>query len=63
MCKYVEDSRRLRELNVSWQCLRPASFNRLLSVVRENRNLVSLNISWNKFLEDQPTVLSEQQID
>mmetsp|Transcript_9076 Transcript_9076/g.11082 ORF Transcript_9076/g.11082 Transcript_9076/m.11082 type:complete len:120 (-) Transcript_9076:147-506(-) len=52
MCEYVKKSQRLRELNVSWQCLRPSSFYQLLEVIKKNRNLVNLSIAWNKFTEE-----------
>ena len=54
---------RLRDLNVSWQCLRPAVFAQLLEVIKENRFLQSVNISHNKILEDQSTTLTEAQIE
>ena len=63
LCEYVRTSFRLRDLNVSWQSLRPAVFVQLLEVVKENRLLQSLNISWNKILEDQATTLTEEQIE
>ena len=63
LCKYVRESRRLRELNVSWQYLRPTSFYQLFNVIKQNRTLVSLNISWNKFIEDQSMVLTDQHIE
>lgn len=52
LCEYVTTSPRLRELNVSRQSLRPSAFAQLLRVVRENRSLVSLILSWNKLIED-----------
>lgn len=39
LCEYVQTSQRLRDLNVSWQCLRPVVFVRLLVVIMENRML------------------------
>ena len=52
LCEYVRSSNRLRDLNVSWQSLRPAVFAQLLEVIKQNRFLQNLNISWNKFVED-----------
>lgn len=51
MCEYIQVSERLRELNVSWQCVLPQVFFELLKIIRENRSLVSLNISWNPLIE------------
>ena len=51
MCEYIQVSDRLRELNVSWQCVLPQVFFELLKIIRENRTLVSLNISWNPLIE------------
>ena len=59
LCEYVQTSWRLRDLNVSWQSLRPTVFAKLLNVIQENRFLQNLNISHNKILEDQPTILTE----
>ena len=60
LCEYVTESHRLRELNVSWQCLRPSAFAQFLRVIRDNRFLVNLTIAWNKLIEDQPTALTEK---
>ena len=62
LCDYVQSSPRLRELNVSWQCLRPVVFYRLIEVIRDQRTLCNLVISWNIFLDEQPTALTEKQI-
>ena len=48
---------------MSWQCLRPAIFAQLLEVIKENRYLQNLNISHNKIMEDQSSVLTELQIE
>lgn len=53
LCKFVKLSDKVRELNVSWQYLRPSSFYQLLEVISENRKLESLIIAWNKLLELQ----------
>ena len=33
LCQYVQTSRRLRELDASWQCVLPATFMQLLEVI------------------------------
>ena len=63
LCEYVTESLRLRELNLSWQCLRPSVFFQFLRVIRDNRFLVNLTIAWNKLIEDQPAALTERQIE
>ena len=60
LCEFVRTTHRLRDLNVSWQSLRPATFAQLLEVIKDNRFLQNLNISWNKIVEDQATSLTEQ---
>ena len=61
LCEYVHKSYRLRELNVSWQCRRPPAFHDLLKVIKDDRQLVSLTLSWNIFLEEQPIRPTEKQ--
>lgn len=39
--------------------MRPGTFASLLRVIRENRSLVSLNLSYNYFTESQPLNLSQ----
>ena len=63
LCEFVETSLRLRDLNVSWQSLRPAVFVKLLQVIKDDLMLQNLNISHNKILEDQPKSLTEAQIE
>jgi hypothetical protein len=41
----------LEDLDLSWSKLPPSSWRKLLAVIKENRKLVSLNISYNKILE------------
>ena len=62
LCDYVKRSSMLQELNLSWQCLRPATFHQLLSIVKLNRTLVSLTLSHNKFIEDQPLLLTPSEL-
>ena len=41
-------------MDLSWTKLRPECWLSFLTVVKENKSLVSLNISHNKILESQP---------
>ena len=49
---YLKHSQFLRELDLSWSKLNPHSWKKLLVVIKENRQLTSLNIGYNKILED-----------
>ena len=62
LCCYVKESHRLRELKLSWQYLQPSAFVKLLRVIRDNRTLVNLSLSWNKLLYEQ-RVTSEADIE
>ena len=61
MIQYLRESESLRELDLSWSKLPPVSWRKFLAAIKDNRTLVSLNISHNKILEDQPKVFKKKQ--
>lgn len=48
----VKQSRTLRELDVSWNILKPQSYPTLINSLGLNRTLLTLNLSWNKLVDD-----------
>ena len=51
LAELVSDSNSLRELDISWNMLKPSSYTNLLKSLGENRLLLSLNLSWNALVE------------
>ena len=52
LVEYVHRSRHLRELDLSWQSVKPSLMLKLLKVIRGNRRLQSLSLSYNCLLEE-----------
>lgn len=50
----LEESEYLRELDLSWSKLSLMQWRKFMHVIKDNRQLVNLNISYNKILELQP---------
>ena len=50
---FVETSEYLQELDVSWSKLSIFQWRKFLNIIKNNRQLISLNISYNKILEPQ----------
>ena len=55
----VEQSRTLRELDISWNLLKPQSYINLIRSLGENRMLLSLNLSWNSIVDGKELVVDE----
>ena len=53
LCKYLEQSSNLIEIDISWNKLKPVSFIKFLALLAENNKLQYLNLSFNQLLEDQ----------
>lgn len=47
----IEDSDRLKELDLSWNIMRPKSYARLLTALSDNRYLTSVNLSYNTLID------------
>ena len=52
--KFLEESEYLQELDLSWSKLSLMQWRKFMLVVKDNRQLINLNISYNKILEMQP---------
>ncbi|TNV87178.1 hypothetical protein FGO68_gene2179 [Halteria grandinella] len=50
LCKLIQSSRQLSELDISWNRIRPRDAVGLLEVIAENRTLQYLNLSWNNLM-------------
>lgn len=51
--QYLQESQNIKELDLSWNIVKPTSWLKFLDVMSENRQLVCLTLAFNKFLEDQ----------
>jgi Ran GTPase-activating protein (RanGAP) involved in mRNA processing and transport len=51
LAEMMEESDRLRELDLSWNIMRPKSYARLLTALGENRKLTSVNLSYNTLID------------
>ena len=49
----MQESRHLRELDISWNLLKPQSYINLINSLGENRMLLSLNLSFNSIFESK----------
>ena len=58
--EFVNRSSYLKELDLSWSNVRPVIMLRLLKEISENSSLVSLNLAFNKLLEEQPEKLTAE---
>ncbi len=48
---FIQSSRTLDELDLSWNDLNPKDFTPLLENLNENKNLRILNLSWNTLID------------
>ena len=55
----LAESRTIRELDISWNVLKPESYNTLFTALGENKTLLTLNLSWNRIVESIETVIEE----
>ena len=47
----IEESKCLRELDISWNVLKPQSYNTLIASLKDNKTLLTLNLSWNRLVD------------
>jgi len=53
----VAESKGLRELDISWNVLKPQSYNTLLAGLGSNKTLLTLNLSWNRIVDTTETII------
>ena len=58
LCYYVAHNRSLKELDISFNDLRPRRMKEIVDVLGQDRKLVNVNLSWNTMLEAEPTKMS-----
>ena len=51
--KYLQESPHLKDLDLSWSIVMPSVWYSLMEVIGANRQLSTLNLSYNQLLEDQ----------
>ena len=56
----LQESSRLQELDISWNILKQSSDNNLIDGLRENKTLMSVNLSWNRMLDEIETKIIEE---
>ena len=56
----LQESSRLQELDISWNILKQSSYNNLIDGLRENKTLMSVNLSWNRMLDEIETKIIEE---
>lgn len=52
----VAKSKKLQELDISWNVLKPQSYNILIASLASNKYLLSLNLSWNRIVDSTETI-------
>ena len=55
----VAESNVIRELDISWNVLKPQSYNTLIESLGSNKTLVSLNLSWNRIVDSKETIIED----
>ena len=55
----LAESKTIRELDISWNVLKPESYNTLFAALGENKTLLTLNLSWNRIVESNETIIEE----
>ena len=55
----VAESNVIRELDISWNVLKPQSYNTLIESLGSNKTLVSLNLSWNRIVDQKETIIED----
>lgn len=53
----VAESKTLTELDISWNVLKPQSYNTLITSLGTNKTLQSLNLSMNRIVDSTETVI------
>lgn len=59
--QYLEQSETLKELDLSWNIVKPTSWLKFFNLVSENRQLVCLTLAFNKILEEQSYKLTLEE--
>ena len=47
----ISESKKITELDISWNLLKPKSYNTLIASLGSNKTLLSLNLSWNRICD------------
>ena len=52
----MAESKWLSELDISWNELKPQSYNTLIASLGKNKTLLTLNLSWNRIVDSIETL-------
>ena len=55
----LAESKTIRELDISWNVLKPECYNTLITSLGENKTLLTLNLSWNRIVDSTETLFEE----
>ena len=51
--EYVGSTRKITELDISWNTLKPRAYEVLLTSLSQSRSITHLNLSWNTLFEEE----------
>ena len=51
--EYIGSTRKITELDISWNTLKPRAYEVLLTSLSQSRSITHLNLSWNTLFEDE----------
>jgi hypothetical protein len=50
---YLKNNRKITELDISWNKLKPKSYYGLLEALSQSRSITHLNLGWNMLFEEE----------
>ena len=50
---YVGSNKKITELDISWNKLKPKAYEQLLTSLAQSRTITHLNLSWNTLFEEE----------
>lgn len=54
ICKFIESNKFICHIDLSWNRLAPETWKPFLEVLKKNRKLKTVNLSWNFIVEHEP---------
>ena len=62
LLQVIEHSKKLQNLDLSWNQLRPKTMKRLLEVICQSKRLQMINVSWNNLCDSSSTEKEQNEI-
>jgi len=53
LCEFISSSRYIESIDISWSNRSPQDFDRVLELLRDNRKLKFVNLSWNQLVHSK----------